>query len=111
MRGLPQALRRICGMMFENIQTFSFASLDKFSTAGLVTRLTTDVTNMQMAYQMILRICFRAPVSMVCAMTMAFFINAKLASVYLVAVLALAVVLFFIIRGAMKYFKPGIPEI
>lgn len=96
--------------MFENIQTFSFASLDKFSTAGLVTRLTTDVTNMQMAYQMILRICFRAPVSMVCAMAMAFFINARLASVYLVAVLLLAVVLFFIIRGAMKYFKQAFPK-
>ncbi len=96
--------------MFENIQTFSFASLDKFSTAGLVTRLTTDVTNMQMAYQMILRICFRAPVSMICAMAMAFLINARLAGVYLVAVLLLAVVLFFIIRGAMKYFKQAFPK-
>ncbi len=96
--------------MFENIQTFSFASLDKFSTAGLVTRLTTDVTNMQMAYQMILRICFRAPVSMICAMTMAFMINARLAGVYLVAVLLLAVVLFFIIRGAMKYFEQAFPK-
>ena len=96
--------------MFENIQTFSFASLDKFSTAGLVTRLTTDVTNMQMAYQMILRICFRAPVSMVCAMAMAFLINARLAGIYLVAVVLLGVVLFFIIRGAMKYFKQAFPK-
>ena len=96
--------------MFENIQTFSFASLDKFSTAGLVTRLTTDVTNMQMAYQMILRICFRAPVSMVCAMAMAFLINARLAGIYLVAVVLLGVVLFFIIRGAMKYFKRAFPK-
>ncbi len=96
--------------MFENIQTFSFASLDKFSTAGLVTRLTTDVTNMQMAYQMILRICFRAPVSMICAMAMAFLINAELAGIYLVAVIALGVVLFFIIRGAMKYFKQAFPK-
>lgn len=96
--------------MFENIQTFSFASLDKFSTAGLITRLTTDVTNMQMAYQMILRICFRAPVSMVCAMAMAFLINARLAAVYLVAVLLLGVVLFFIISGAMKYFKQAFPK-
>ena len=96
--------------MFENIQTFSFSSLDKFSTAGLVTRLTTDVTNIQMAYQMILRICFRAPVSMICAMAMAFLINAKLASVYLVAVILLGVVLFFIIRGAMKYFKQAFPK-
>ncbi len=96
--------------MFENIQNFSFASLDKFSTAGLVTRLTTDVTNMQMAYQMILRICFRAPVSMICAMAMVFFINARLASIYLVAVLLLGVVLFFIINGAMKYFKQAFPK-
>ncbi len=96
--------------MFENIQTFSFASLDKFSTAGLVTRLTTDVINMQMAYQMILRICFRAPVSMVCAMAMAFLINAELAGIYLVAVVLLGVVLFFIIRGAMKYFKQAFPK-
>lgn len=96
--------------MFENIQTFSFASLDKFSTAGLVTRLTTDVNNMQNAYQMVLRICFRAPVSMICAMTMAFMINAELAAIYLVAVLLLAVVLFFLIRGAMKYFKLAFPK-
>ncbi len=96
--------------MFENIQTFSFASLDKFSTAGLVTRMTTDVTNMQMAYQMLLRICFRAPVSMICAMAMAFMINASLASVYLAAVVLLACVLFFIIRGAMKYFKQAFPK-
>lgn len=96
--------------MFENIQTFSFASLDKFSTAGLVTRLTTDVTNMQNAYQMVLRICFRAPVNMICAMTMAFLINARLAAIYLVAVVLLGVVLFFLIRGAMKYFKLAFPK-
>lgn len=96
--------------MFENIQTFSFASLDKFSTAGLVTRLTTDVTNMQMAYQMMLRMCFRAPVSMICAMAMAFMINAELASVYLAAVVLLGIVLAFIIRGAMKYFQQAFPK-
>lgn len=96
--------------MFENIQTFSFASLDKFSTAGLVTRLTTDVTNMQMAYQMTLRMCFRAPVSMICAMAMAFMINAELASVYLAAVVLLGIVLAFIIRGAMKYFQQAFPK-
>ena len=96
--------------MFENIQTFPFASIDKFSTAGLIPRLTTDVTNMQMSYQMILRICFRAPVSMVCAMAMAFLINAELAGIYLVAVILLGAVLFFIIRGAMKYFKQAFPK-
>ncbi len=102
--------RNLRQAMFENIQTFSFASLDKFSTAGLVTRLTTDVTNLQNAYQMVLRICFRAPVSMICAMTMAFWINAELAAIYLVAVLLLGVVLFFLIKGAMKYFKLAFPK-
>ena len=67
--------------MFENIQSFSFANIDKYSTAGLVTRMTTDVTNIQNSYQMLLRICFRAPVNLIAAMTMAMLINAKLASV------------------------------
>lgn len=102
--------RNLRQAMFENIQTFSFSNLDKFSTAGLVTRLTTDVTNIQMAYQMLLRMCFRAPISMICAMAMAFFINAKLASVYLIAVLLLAIVLAFLIRRAMKYFQMAFPK-
>ncbi|MCD7725059.1 MAG: ABC transporter ATP-binding protein/permease [Clostridiales bacterium] len=102
--------RNLRQAMFENIQTFSFSNLDKFSTAGLVTRLTTDVTNVQNAYQMLLRMAFRAPVSMICAMTMAFMINARLASVYLIAVCLLAVVLVFIIRGAMKYFQQAFPK-
>ena len=91
--------------MYENIQTFSFSNIDKFSTAGLVTRMTTDVTNLQNAYQMILRMCMRAPASLICALCMAFWINAKIASVYLVAVLFLGVILMFIIRKAMKYFN------
>lgn len=102
--------RNLRQAMFDNIQTFSFASLDKFSTAGLVTRLTTDVTNMQMAYQMMLRMCFRAPISMICAMAMAFMINGELASVYLAAVVLLGIVLAFIIRGAMKYFQEAFPK-
>ncbi len=102
--------RNLRQAMFENIQTFSFSNLDKFSTAGLVTRLTTDVTNVQNAYQMLLRMAFRAPVSMICAMAMAFMINARLASVYLIAVCLLAVVLVFIIRGAMKYFQQAFPK-
>lgn len=102
--------RNLRQAMFDNIQTFSFASLDKFSTAGLVTRLTTDVTNMQMAYQMTLRMCFRAPVSMICAMAMAFMINARLASVYLVAVVLLGIVLALIIRGAMRFFQEAFPK-
>lgn len=82
--------------MYENIQTFSFSNIDKFSTAGLVTRLTTDVTNLQNAYQMLLRMCVRAPISLICAMFMAFFISPRLASVYLAAVLILGVILAFI---------------
>ena len=91
--------------MYENIQTFSFSNIDKFSTAGLVTRMTTDVTNLQNAYQMILRMCMRAPASLICALCMAFWINAKIATVYLVAVLFLGGVLMLIIRQAMKYFN------
>ncbi|MDE6844736.1 MAG: ABC transporter ATP-binding protein/permease [Lachnospiraceae bacterium] len=102
--------RNLRQAMFDNIQTFSFSNLDKFSTAGLVTRLTTDVTNVQQAYQMLLRICFRAPISMICAMTMAFLINARLASVYMVALVLLAFVLFFIIKRAMKYFQMAFPK-
>ena len=102
--------RNLRQAMFDNIQTFSFSNLDKFSTAGLVTRLTTDVTNIQNAYQMLLRICFRAPISMICAMSMAYLINARLATVYLVALILLAFVLFFIISRAMKYFQLAFPK-
>lgn len=91
--------------MYENIQTFSFSNIDKFSSAGLVTRMTTDVTNLQNAYQMILRMCARAPFSIICAMTMAFFINAKVASIYLIAVIFLGVCLFLIMTRAHKYFN------
>lgn len=96
--------------MFNHIQTFSFANIDKFSTAGLVTRLTTDVTNLQNAYQMILRMFTRAPASMLCAMIMAFSINAKLSSIYLAAVMILGVILFFIIRHATGFFQQAFPK-
>ncbi|MFR2188135.1 MAG: ABC transporter ATP-binding protein [Blautia sp.] len=102
--------RNLRQAMFENIQTYSFSNIDKFSTAGLVTRLTTDVTNVQNAYQMILRMCMRAPASMIVAMAMAFMINARLASIYLVAVLALGCCLFFIIRKATAYFRQAFPK-
>ena len=91
--------------MFENIQSYSFANIDKFSTAGLVTRLTTDVTNIQNAYQMILRMCFRAPFSLIIAMTMTFIINAKLACIYLIAIVFLGVVLGFLLKVTYKYFN------
>ncbi len=86
-RLLPGFAKNLRNAMFDRIQTYSFANIDHFSTAGLVTRLTTDVTNVQNAYQMMLRMMMRAPASMVCAMVMAFAINARLASIYLVAVL------------------------
>ena len=91
--------------MFENIQTFSFANIDKFSTSSLITRITTDVSNIQMTYQMLLRICMRAPASLICAMVMSFIISPKLASIYLVAVFFLGFVLFTIAKKAMKYFQ------
>lgn len=105
--GLARNLRKA---MFENIQTYSFSNIDKFSTAGLVTRLTTDVTNVQNAYQMILRMCARAPFSMICAMVMAFLINARLASVYLIAVILLGGSLMFIMIKATRYFKEIFPK-
>ena len=100
--GFAKNLRKA---MYTNIQTFSFSNIDKFSTAGLITRLTTDETNLQNAYQMILRMCTRAPASLICAMSMAFFINAKLASVYLIAVIFLGIALFCILQKANKYFQ------
>lgn len=90
--------------MYENIQTFSFSNIDKFSTAGLVTRMTTDVTNIQNAYQMILRMCMRAPASLICALIMALWINARIAGIYFLAVLFLGEILFLISKRAMKYF-------
>ena len=100
--GFARNLRKA---MFENIQTFSFANLDKYSTAGLVTRLTTDVSNLQNAYQMILRMCFRAPGNLICAMVMAFFISPKLASIYLIAVIFLGTCLILIMSRTTKYFQ------
>ncbi len=100
--GFARNLRKA---MYTNIQTFSFSNIDKFSTAGLITRLTTDVTNLQNAYQMILRMCTRAPASLICAMTMAFLINARLASVYLIEVIFLGFALVMILRRATRYFQ------
>ena len=100
--GFARNLRKA---MYENIQTFSFSNIDKFSTSGLVTRLTTDVMNIQNAYQMILRMCMRAPASLICAMAMSFYVNAKVALIYLGAVFILGIILCIIIKFTMKYFK------
>lgn len=96
--------------MYKNIQTFAFSNIDKFSTAGLVTRLTTDVTNVQNAYQMLLRMCMRAPVTIICAMTMSFYYNTKIASIYLIVVILLGGVLAIILSRAGRYFKAAFPK-
>ena len=100
--GLARNLRK---SMFANIQTFSFSNIDKYSTAGLVTRLTTDVTNVQNAYMMVLRMGTRATASLICAMVAAFLVNARVATVYLIAVIFLGGILALIISLAMKYFN------
>ena len=90
--------------LFSNIQTFSFHNIDKFSTAGLVTRLTTDVTNIQNAYQMLLRICTRAPIMLISALVMSIVINPRLSLIFVVAILLLGSILFLISRRAMPLF-------
>ena len=91
--------------MYNHIQEFSFSNIDHFSTAGLVTRLTTDVTNVQNAFQMMMRMLMRAPVMLVTAMTMTFIINARLSCVYLVALVFLGIVITFLMGRVGKYFR------
>lgn len=105
--GLAKNLRE---SMFNHIQTFSFANIDRFSTAGLVTRLTTDVTNIQNSFQMCLRMAMRAPASLICALIMAFNINARISMVYFVAVIVLAIIVSFIIKRATKTFMEAFPR-
>ena len=102
--------RNLREAMFNHIQTFSFANIDKFSTAGLVTRMTTDITNIQNSYQMMLRMFVRSPISLICAMAMSFYISPRLAMVYLIAVIFLGIVLIFIMKGATKYFSQAFPK-
>ena len=91
--------------IYEKVQTFAFSNIDKYSTAGLVTRMTTDVTNVQNAYQMILRIAVRAPLMLVCSMAMCFFISAKLSAIFLVAIVILAAGLIFIMSRTIPIFN------
>ena len=91
--------------MFENIQDFSFSNIDKFSTAGLVTRLTTDVSHIQMAFQMILMVCTRAPVTLIVALVMALSINARLSLVFLLVMVILFAALFVLVPMSMRYFR------
>lgn len=97
--------RNVRKAMFDNIQGFSFSNIDKFSTAGLVTRLTTDVTNLQNAYQMIVRMCTRAPIMLIAAVIMSFTINAELSLIYVGAIIFLGLILFTIVSKAFPAFK------
>ena len=99
--GFAKNLRKA---MYENIQSFSFSNIDKYSTAGLVTRMTTDVTNVQNAYQMILRMCFRAPMMLIVALVMCITISPKLSLLLFIAVVFLGLCLFLIISNAHPIF-------
>lgn len=100
--GFAKNLRKA---MFDNIQKFSFANIDRFSPSSLVTRLTTDVTNVQNAFQMLIRMAMRAPSMMIVAMVMSFIVSPRLASIYLIAVVVLGFLLFLIMRSATAYFQ------
>lgn len=91
--------------MYDNIQTFSFSNIDKYSTAGLVTRMTTDVTNMQNAYQMMLRIAVRSPLMFICSLCMCFFINRRLSLIFLAAIFVLAAALFLIMSSSIRFYE------
>lgn len=95
---------------YTNIQTFSFSNIDKYSTAGLVTRMTTDVTNVQNAYQMLIRTCIRSPLNMICALFMAFMISPDLSMIFVVAIIFLVIVLGTIMYFATKYFNDVFPK-
>ena len=99
--GLAANLREA---MYTNIQRFSFSDIDKYSTAGLVTRMTTDVSNIQGAFQMLLRISFRAPLNLVFSLFMCFFINGRLSVIFLIAMVILSTCLFLLIKRASKLF-------
>lgn len=91
--------------MYRNIQRFSFSDIDKYSTAGLVTRMTTDVSNIQNAIQMLLRVSFRAPLNLISSVVMCFFINSRLSIIFLVAIIVLATLLTLVISRAARLFQ------
>ena len=90
--------------IYDKVQAFSFSKIDKFSTAGLVTRMTTDVTNIQNAYQMCIRVAVRAPLMLVCSMAMSFMISPQISMFFLGAILFLACILGVIMMAARKIF-------
>lgn len=91
--------------MYDNIQTFAFSNIDKYSTAVLVTRMTTDVTNVQNAYQMIIRVTVRVPLTVIFSMFICFVVDRRLSIMFLIAVVILATSLYFIMRRAMMSFN------
>ncbi len=97
--------RNLRNAMYRNVQNYAFSNIDKYSTSGLVTRLTTDVTNIQQSYQMLMRMCLRAPITLICALVMSFTINAQIACIFLVAIVFLGIILGTIVACAMKSFK------
>lgn len=99
--GFARNLRK---SMHDRIQSFSFSNIDGFSASSLITRLTTDVSNVQNSYQMMLRMAVRAPMSMVIAMFMSFMLSPRIASIYLMAVLFLAIVMTVMLMSTVKYF-------
>lgn len=99
--GFAKNLRKA---LFYQVQDFSFKNIDRFSTAGLVTRMMTDVTNVQNSYQMVLRICVRAPLTLICAIAMTFSINANLSTIFLWAILFLGIILAIIMKFAHPIF-------
>lgn len=96
--------------MYIDIQSFSFSNIDKYSTAGLVTRLTTDVTNVQNAFQMIIRLCIRAPMNLICALAMSFMINRSLSMIFVWAIVFLTIALGSIMFLATRYFNQAFPQ-
>ncbi len=97
--------RNLREAMFRNIQTFAFSNIDKFSSSGLVTRMTTDVSNLQNAFQMLLRVSFRAPLNLIFSIIMCVFINSQMSIIFVVALLILGTALFFIMSRAVKLFS------
>ena len=105
--GLAKNLR---AKMFRKIQDFSFSNIDKFSSSSLITRLTTDVTNVQNAYMMLLRMGMRAPASMIVAMVMSFMVNPKIAMIYVYAVIFLVVIMVVVMPIVGRMFKKGFKQ-
>lgn len=93
--------------IYYNVQKFSFSNIDKFSTASIVTRLTTDITNVQNAYMMIIRTAIRSPIMMICALVMAFRISAKISLIFLAIIPILGLGLFFIASYVHPIFRAG----